>query len=251
MTTIINHLKKFQGLLKDKELDLIDLYSEFGALESSLLALNNNKINEHIKEISELLEKLYDDKDKDKQKLYIALKIGAIIKEVENIDNHDSSIKSALATGTAAVVGARALLKAGPLGMLAAGVLGVAGGLLLAKENNQRPLDSTGVLTIAYYLSMYDHHDLFGKGISAIKAFEAIGSVINVSHNTLKSRRDCFDSLIPKEKRVNKKRDSNLCSESNAFEYKKIIKEYDGYDEEKMRRKIEDILENYQKKEVR
>lgn len=251
MTNILNSLKQFQGLLKDEKLDLIDLYSAFGALQSSLQSLKNHKIDEYTNEISELLEKLYENEQNQKQKLYIALKIGAIIKEVENIQRNSKSINTVVAAGTAAVVGARMLMRAGPLGLLAAGVLGVAGGILLAKENDQRPLDTTGVLTIAYYLSMYDHHNLFGEGVSAIKAFEAIGSVINVSHNTLKSRRDCFDSLIPKEKRVNTKRDSNLCSDSNAIEYKKIIEAYQSYDEQKMRKKIQDILEEYQEKEIR
>lgn len=250
MQEILNNLDTFQELLKDEKTDIMDLFRSFGILSDQVKSLNKPIISQNIDEIAALLEALYD--GDPKQKLFIALKIGTITNEIKKSQKPDTSL-NAIAAGSAAVVGARMLMGAGPLGMLAAGVLGVAGGLLLAKENDQRPLDNVSVLTIAYYLSMYDHHSLFGEGISAIKAFEALGSVLNIKHNTLKSRRDCFDSIIPKEQRVNKNRDSTLCknTQTNIEEYKKIINTYKTYDEEHMREVIEGLLETYQNKEIK
>jgi hypothetical protein len=75
-----------------------------------------------------------------------------------------------------------------------------------------------------------------------------LGDVLNVKPNTIRGKRDYFDSLIPKEDRKTKTRKGYNEIKSTKI-YEAIIEKYShitNNDEKKMRKEIVDILAKYQ-----
>ena len=93
-------------------------------------------------------------------------------------------------------------LGAGALGL---GALGFIVGREIYKSFRQpKHISNDTSLIIAYYLSRFDHDNLFDDYIPANQAISAIADVLEVKPNTLRNMRDYFDSII-EEKRTQRK----------------------------------------------
>jgi len=180
-------------------------------------------------------------------KLELFSMFGALENHIKNTKSSQSSkTLNAVAAGMTASAGARALMKAGPMGMLAAGVLGVAS-IYILQDNEEPHISNKDLLTIAYYLSRFDHEYLFGLHLSSAKAIDALGDVLNVKPNTIRGKRDYFDSLIPVEQRISTRKGYNEIKSTKIYE--EIITKYEyisNDDEKKMRKIIINILGKYQ-----
>lgn len=222
-------------------------------MNSKLNELKNENINKKLESIEENLI-LIEEKDEIKKvKFRIAMNIG----EIENLLNESDLEKQSLldidslvekkeimnpaVAGTVTTIAA-ALMRTSPLGILAAGLLGTLGAKVI-NDSNRAKASTSDLLVIGYYLSMYDHESIFGKDVSSAKAIESIAFALNVNANTLRGKRDYFDTLIPAEKRKSKRK-GYLEIKSTAV-YDSIIKEYSQYDEKKIREKVIEIIKKY------
>lgn len=59
---------------------------------------------------------------------------------------------------------------------------------------------------VAYYLARFDHESLFPR-LNQNKSFEKISQILNVKPNTIKNKRDYFDSFVNELKTSGKKRE--------------------------------------------
>jgi len=246
-----NSLKDIQSLkeiLKKEDIDndIFEIASRFGAIKNALSY--DDELASILNDIGNILKKsLQSGAFNMEDKLELFSMFGQLENHLKNSSQHkNKKILNAAAAGMTASAGARALMKAGPMGMLAAGVLGVASTYIL-QDNEEPHISNKDLLTIAYYLSRFDHEHLFGLHISSAKAIDALGDVLNVKPNTLRGKRDYFDSLIPNKDR---KSDRKGYSEIKSTKiYDAIIEQYDyisNDDEKKMRKIIIDILGKYQ-----
>ncbi len=250
MVDIVENITSLKNILKKDNIndDIFEIASRFGAIKSSLK--EDDELSALLQDIELILKNaLTQGEFKFEDKLELFSMIGALENHVKNTTNEKDSMQdilNATATAMTASAGARALMKSGPMGMLAAGVLGVAGYYILQK-NEDPHISNKDLLIIAYYLSRFDHEQLFGLHISSTKAIEALSDVLNVKPNTLRGKRDYFDSLIPSKDR---KSDRKGYSEIKSTKiYDEIIKEYryiSNDDEKTMRKEVVKILEKYQ-----
>jgi len=167
----------------------------------------------------------------------------------DNIINDKAKTTAALAADEAAQ---RLIKGAGPIGMLAAGALGIASHFLFKSAGNDDyeeeyypSISKHDLLIVAYYLSKYDHMILFGPAINSSKVFDAFSDIFNIKANTIRSKRDYFDALIPTEDRVSKRRGYDKDSLRSIQDYEKIILEYKDDHEENIRKKVLRIIEKY------
>jgi len=248
LNNALTDIESLKEILKKENInnDIFEIASRFGAIKNALayddeLASILNDVETILK--TSLKSGAFDMEDK----LELFSMFGQLENHLKNSSQHkNKNILNATAMGMTASAGARALMKAGPMGMLAAGVLGVASTYIL-QDNEEPHISNKDLLTIAYYLSRFDHEHLFGLHISSAKAIDALGDVLNVKPNTLRGKRDYFDSLIPNQDR---KSDRKGYSEIKSTKiYDAIIAQYSyisNDDEKKMRKIIVDILGKYQ-----
>lgn len=244
----IKNISELKDILKKENInnDIFEIASRFGAIKNALGF--DDELSSVLNDIENILKKSLQGGSFDMEdKLELFSMLGALENHVKNSDSSkNSKTLNAVAAGMTASAGARALMKAGPMGMLAAGVLGVASVYIL-QDNEEPHISNKDLLTIAYYLSRFDHEHLFGLHLSSAKAIDALGDVLNVKPNTLRGKRDYFDSLIPNE---NRKSDRKGYSEIKSTKiYDAIIEKYSyisNDDEKKMRKIIVDILGKYQ-----
>jgi len=250
MKTIINDIIDLKEILKKDNIDndIFEIASRFGAIKNSLR--HDDELSAQLNDIEQILKKsLSQGAFHISDKLELFAMIGALEGYLKNRKLPDDDLKhtlNATATGMTASAGARVLMKAGPMGMLAAGVLGVASYYIMQK-NEEPHISNKDLLIIAYYLSRFDHENLFGIHISSAKAMDALGDVLNVKPNTIRGKRDYFDSILPsKDRKSDRKGYSNIKS---TKVYDEIIEKYryiSNADEEKMRKVVVDVLKKYQ-----
>jgi len=248
MNENLKNITDLKNILKKENIDndIFEIASRFGAIKNALSY--DDELSQILNDIENILKvSLQNGSFNMEDKLELFSMFGALENHIKNSNaNKNSKTLNAMAAGMTASAGARALMKAGPMGMLAAGVLGVASVYIL-QDNEEPHISNKDLLTIAYYLSRFDHEHLFGLHISSAKAIDALGDVLNVKPNTLRGKRDYFDSLIPsKDRKSNRKGYSEIKS---TKVYEDIIKQYDyisNDDEKKMRKVIIDILGKYQ-----
>ncbi len=248
MNENIKNILELKAILKKEDInnDIFEIASRFGAIKNALAY--DDELASILNDIENILKKSLQSGDFDMEdKLELFSMLGALENHVKSSNSNKSSkTLNAVAAGMTASAGARALMKAGPMGMLAAGVLGVASVYIL-QDNEEPHISNKDLLTIAYYLSRFDHEHLFGLHISSAKAIDALGDVLNVKPNTLRGKRDYFDSLIPTKDR---KSDRKGYSEIKSTKiYDAIIEQYSyisNDDEKRMRKIIVDILGKYQ-----
>jgi len=249
MTNTLEDITNLKEILKKENIDndIFEIASRFGAIKNALTY--DDELSAFLNDIEQILKKsLMNVTFNFEDKLELFSMFGGLENHISNIKTKNKDkILNATAVGMSASAGARVLMKAGPLGMLAAGVLGIASTYIL--QSNEEPhIANKDLLTIAYYLSRFDHEHLFGLHLSSAKAIDALGDVLNVKSNTIRGKRDYFDSLIPLEQRKTKTRKGyNEIKSTKAYE--EIIDKYDyisNEDEKKMRKIIVDILGKYQ-----
>ena len=248
MDNALNDIQSLKEILKKENIDndIFEIASRFGALKN---ALNyDDELSSLLNDIENILKKsLQSGGFNMEDKLELFSMFGQLENHLKNSSSHNNKkLLNAAAVGMTASAGARALMKAGPLGMLAAGVLGVASTYIL-QDNEEPHISNKDLLTIAYYLSRFDHEHLFGLHISSAKAIEALGDVLNVKPNTLRGKRDYFDSLLPQEQRKSKRKGYDNIKSTQVYDT--IIEKYNyitNHDEKKMRKIIIDILGKYQ-----
>jgi hypothetical protein len=246
---ILLDIVNLKNILKKENIDndIFEIASRFGAIKNALSY--DDELSQLINDIQNILKSSLKNGAFDMEdKLELFSMFGALENHIKNdTSNQSNKILNAAAVGMSASAGARVLMKAGPMGMLAAGVLGIASAYIL-QENEEPHISNKDLLIIAYYLSRFDHEHLFGFHISSAKAIEALGDVLNVKPNTIRGKRDYFDSLIPKEDRKTKTRKGYNEIKSTKI-YEAIIEKYSNItnnDEKKMRKEIVDILAKYQ-----
>ena len=247
MTTTLEDITNLKNILKQENIDndIFEIASRFGAIKNALSY--DDELSSLLNDIEQILKKSLMNGGFDfEDKLELFSMFGGLENHLSKTSEEDKVLNSA-AAGMTASAGARVLMKAGPLGMLAAGVLGVASTYIL--QNNEEPhIANKDLLTIAYYLSRFDHEHLFGLHLSSAKAIDALGDVLHVKPNTIRGKRDYFDSLIPQEDRKTKTRKGYSEIKSTKV-YDEIIEKYSlirNEDEKKMRKIVVDILEKYQ-----
>jgi hypothetical protein len=248
MNTSVENISELKNILKKENInnDIFEIASRFGAIKNALAY--DDELAAILNDVENILKKSLQSGGFDMEdKLELFSMFGQLENHLKNSSQHkNKKILNAAAAGMTASAGARALMKAGPMGMLAAGVLGVASTYIL-QDNEEPHISNKDLLTIAYYLSRFDHEHLFGLHISSAKAIDALGDVLNVKPNTLRGKRDYFDSLIPNKDR---KSDRKGYSEIKSTKiYDAIIEQYSyisNDDEKKMRKIIVDILGKYQ-----
>lgn len=249
---VTNSFKKLLQKYNAEE-DSFEIIVSFGNMNSKLNELNNENINKKLESIEENLILLDEKEEIKKVKFRIAMNIG----EIENLLNEEDLEKQSVINIdrlkqkkekiNPAVVGTIAsmstlLMRTSPLGILAAGLLGTIGAKVI-NEQNRAKATTADLLVIGYYLSMYDHEGIFGEGISSAKAIESIAFALNVNANTLRGKRDYFDSIIPQEKRKSKRK--GYSDIKSTAVYDAIIEEYSNYDENKVRNEVISIIEKY------
>ena len=101
------------------------------------------------------------------------------------------------------------------------------------------------LLVVAYYLSKYDHEILFGPAINSSKVFDAFSDIFNIKANTIRSKRDYFDALIPVEDRKSNRKGYNRDLLRSINDYEQIILQYKDKDEEYTRKMVLNILDTY------
>jgi hypothetical protein len=248
MANTLQDISNLKLILKKENIDndIFEIASRFGAIKNALSF--DDELSELLNDIETILKKsLMSGGFSFEDKLELFSMLGGLENHVKkSSDNDNSTFLNSVAGGLTASAGARVLMKAGPMGMLAAGVLGVATTYILHK-NEEPHIANKDLLTIAYYLSRFDHEYLFGLHLSSAKAIDALGNVLNVKPNTIRGKRDYFDSLLPIEKRKSSRKGYNEIKSTKVYE--EIIKKYSyitNDDEQKMRKVIVDILGKYQ-----
>lgn len=249
MTNTLKDIADLKAILKKENIDndIFEIASRFGAIKNALS--NDDELSSLLNDIEQILKKSLMNGGFDfEDKLELFSMFGGLENHISSLSSKNTEqMLNAAAVGMSASAGARVLMKSGPLGMLAAGVLGVASTYIL--QSNEEPhIANKDLLTIAYYLSRFDHEHLFGLHLSSAKAIDALGDVLNVKSNTIRGKRDYFDSLIPKEDRKTKTRKGYSELKSTKI-YDEIIEKYvliTNDDEKKMRKIVVDILEKYQ-----
>ncbi|WP_321779288.1 hypothetical protein [Sulfurimonas sp.] len=248
MNETIQNITSLKDILKKDNIDndIFEIASRFGAIKNALSY--DDELSSSLNDIENILKKsLMSGGFKMEDKLELFSMFGALENHLKNSSLTDENkLLNSVAGGLSASAGARVLMKAGPMGMLAAGVLGVATTYIL--QNNEEPhIANKDLLTIAYYLSRFDHEYLFGLHLSSAKAIDAIGDVLNVKPNTIRGKRDYFDSLLPQEDRKSSRKGYNEIKSTKIYE--EIIEKYSyitNNDEQRMRKVIVDILGKYQ-----
>lgn len=250
MGNTLTDISDLKNILKKENIDndIFEIASRFGAIKNALR--DDDELSQLLNEIEQILRKsLLNGKFNFEDKLELFSMFGAVDNHVKSSKSSDKEkLLTAVASGMTLSASARVLMNAGPMGMLAAGVLGVAGSYIVEKKNEEPHISNKDLLTIAYYLSRFDHEFIFGEHMSSAKAMDALGDVLNVKPNTLRGKRDYFDSLIPQEDRKTKTRKGYNEIKSTKI-YEDIIARYSyvsNDDEKKMRKVIVDILAKYQ-----
>jgi len=249
MNNTLTDIYQLKDILKKENIDndIFEIASRFGAIKNALN--HDDELSEVLNDIEQILKKSLMSGSFDfEDKLELFSQFGALENHLKNTEStKENEFLSASATAMSASVGARALMGAGPMGMLAAGVLGVASYYIM-KDNEEPHIANKDLLTIAYYLSRFDHEYLFGIDLSSAKAIDALGDVLNVKPNTIRGKRDYFDTLLPLKDRKTKTRKGYSEIKSTKV-YDDIIEKYSfitNDDEKKMRKVIVDILGKYQ-----
>lgn len=93
----------------------------------------------------------------------------------------------------------KAVLTAGVVGLGIAGFM--LGKKLIESYRDSKNFENDNILTIAYYLSRYEHDGLFNHPISFSKAVSIIAEWLSMKPNTLKNKRDYFDTIVEESKR--------------------------------------------------
>ena len=248
MNEILNNIINLKDILKKDTIDdnIFEIASRFGAIRNALSY--DDELSSLLNDIENILKKSLKNGSFDmNDKLELFSMFGALENHLKNAKSHNNSkALNAAAAGMTASAGARALMKAGPLGMLAAGVLGVAS-MYILQDNEEPHIANKDLLAIAYYLSRFDHEYLFGLHISSAKAIDALGDVLHVKPNTIRGKRDYFDSLIPSKDRKSQRKGYNDIKSTKIYD--EIINKYSyitNDDEKKMRKVVVDILAKYQ-----
>jgi len=245
----LQYVQELKKLVTQENIDdkLFEIASRFGALENALN--EDDELAAILNDIKNILKKsLSSGRFDTNDKYELFSMFGKIEYHLEHLIK-DSKKKTfnAAAAGLTAAAGARTLMKAGPMGMLAAGVLGVAGAYILQEGHEEPYISNQDLLTIAYYLSRFDHENLFDLNISSAKAIEALSDVLNVKPNTLRGKRDYFDSLIPQSQRKSNRKGYKEIKSPKV--YNETIQKYKHIsNEEEMRKIVIDILKKYQER---
>ncbi len=250
MKTVITNIIDLKEILKKDNIDndIFEIASRFGAIKNSLR--HDDELSAQINDIENILKKsLTQGTFHISDKLELFSMIGAIEGHLKNTKSQEDDLDrtlNATAAGMTASAGARVLMKAGPMGMLAAGVLGVAGYYIMQK-NEEPHIANKDLLVIAYYLSRFDHENLFGMHISSAKALDALGNVLNVKPNTIRGKRDYFDSIIDKKDRKSERKGYSDIKSTKVYD--DIIEKYSyitNNDEKEMRKVVVEVLQKYQ-----
>jgi len=246
---VIEDIIDLKEVLKKNDIndDMYEIASRFGAIKNALSS--EDDLAEILNDIEIILKNSLTNGAFDiSEKLELFSMFGSLENHLKNTSITSEYEHGLNATGVAmsASAGARALMGAGAMGMLAAGVLGVAGYYIM--KNNEEPhISNKDLLTITYYLSRFDHEHLFGLHISSAKAIDALGNVLNVKPNTIRGKRDYFDSILPKKQRKSERKGYSEIKSTKIYD--EIIEKYNyitNEDEKEMRKVIVDVLTKYQ-----
>ena len=250
MKFVIENVIDLKEILKKDNIngDIYEIASKLGAIKNELS--HDNDLTILLNDIENILKtSLTQSKFDISDKLELFSMLGALESHLKNSNSSDNTFEHTLNTSSVAMTasaGAKVLMKAGPMGMLAAGVLGVAGYYIM--QNNEEPhISNKDLLTLAYYLSRFDHEFLFGLHISSAKALDALGDVLHIKPNTIRGKRDYFDSLLPQQDRSSERKGYSEIKSTKIYD--EIIDNYkyiSNNDEKKMRKIVIDILAKYQ-----
>ena len=227
---------------------LIDILKLVGQLKQLITQSQSQKDLQHIEEIIESAMKGGNIEIGERMKLVELLTTiqstfnTSHIKKKQTNDLFEAGAKAAVAA-----TAARALIGAGPFGMLAAGALGIASHFLFNEENEEelehfKTISQTDLLTIAFYLSKFDHEILFGPSINISKAFEALANIFDIKANTIRTKRDYFDALIPSKDRVSNRKGFEASTLRSIGVYEQIIDKYRNSTEEEVRTRVINII---------
>jgi hypothetical protein len=234
MEKLIKEIKnKLQNFDNNKSEDLFFLIGNFKHLEK-LLDINE-ELNQTFKIINKILANAFNRDILEQHNIFELLQevlyIEKFIKNSQDsISNNDTSNDT---------------LKKVAIG-LGLGALGFVVGKAFADANrSSESLENNDILTVAYYLSRYDHNYLFDHSVSATKAIENIAKILKLKPNTLRNKRDYFDAFLAlRGIKTNSKR-RGYQNARLSKQYDDIINQYKNSNEEAVRTKIIKILNEY------
>ena len=238
MEELIQEIKdKLQNFDNNKSEDLFFLIGNFKHLEKSLTSYKDEELNQTFKVINKILANAFNKNMLEQNYIFELLQeILYIEKFVTNSENTSSNNNTNNSNDT---------FKKVTIG-LGLGALGFAVGKAFVDANrSSKNLENNDILTVAYYLSMYNHDYLFNNHISATKAIENIARILNLKPNTLRNKRDYFDAFLAlKGIQTNSKR-KGYQNAKLSKQYDDIINKYKNLNEEEIRTKTIKILNNY------
>lgn len=236
---ILDIKNKLQNFNAESNEDLFFLISSFKYLEERMPPNFKDSLTENFKTINKILEFAFiNNKSLEQKNIFELLREVLYIEKTLTMDikpsKNDSD--SGLTFGKVA---------AG----LALGALGFAvGKSILDSSRSTQNLENDDILSVAYYLSKYDHDNLFDKQISAAKAIEAISEILNIKPNTLRNKRDYFDAFLNQKGIETKSSRRGYQKATLSVQYENIINKYMNLNEEDVKNKIIKILQNLKNK---
>lgn len=237
---ILNIKNKLKNYDYDSDKDLLSLISDFKFLEEEIENNFKSSLVENFKKINTILESAFHDDTLEKKDVFILLQEIMYIDKVLNTSvTPNKEIKKDSDSGST-------------IGNVIAGValtaLGFAvGAAILDSSRSTESLENSNILTIAYYLSKYDHDSLFDNSISATKAIEIIANEVNVKPNTLRNKRDYFDAFLSLKNIETKSGRKGYQNANLTKQYELIIDKYIDLSKEEVKSKVLEILNSYKK----
>jgi hypothetical protein len=238
MEELIHEIKsKLQNFDNNKSEDLFFLIGSFKHLEKLLTLYIDEELNQTFKIINKILANAFNQNILEQHNIFELLQeILYIEKFIKNSQDTISDNDTNSDTLTKVAIG------------LGLGALGFVVGKAFADANrSSESLENNDILTVAYYLSRYDHTYLFNHSISATKAIENIAKILKLKPNTLRNKRDYFDAFLASKGIKTNSQRNGYQNAKLSKQYDDIINQYKNSNEEDIRTKTIKILNQYSK----
>jgi len=235
MKDLIKEIKdKLQRFDNKQSEDLFFLIGNFKHLEKILTQYNDEGINQTFKFINKILKQAFNQNILEDNNIFELLQETLYIQKfINDLEKKSSSNKNNNKVRNVAI----------GVGLTAMGF--AVGKAFINSNRSSKNLENPEILTISYYLSRYDHDNLFDHPISAAKAIENIAKILNIKPNTLRNKRDYFDTFLNAKGIKTKSERKGYSNAKLTKLYDEIINQYHSEKEEKIRTKIISILNNY------
>lgn len=235
---ILDIKNKLQNFDTKSNEDLFFLISSFKYLEEKMPNNFKTSLSENFKTVNKILEFAFiNNRSLEQKNIFELLQEILYIEKTLTIDIKPSNNSDSGLTFSKVAAG------------IALGALGFAvGKSILDSSRSTQNLENDDVLSVAYYLSKYDHDNLFDRQISAAKAIEAISEILKIKANTLRNKRDYFDAFLAQKNIETKSSRKGYPNVTPSKQYENIINKFINANEEDVRNKVIKILNSLKNK---